>query len=1289
MTGRPVRISIIANGRSARAELNRTSSSVASLNRTISRGAKVIGGAFAVGAIVRAGKAILANGDAYTSQLNKIEALTTAQQRAQVGGISGVAKQLEKAKGAYARYGNTVADAAGGVTELVKAGQTLPEALRSVNATLVLAKAGELGVADASSLVATALKDFHLSGKRAGDIANYLANAANISTSDVSDLGEALKFVGPVAHDVGISAQQTAAYLAQLSNAGIKGTMAGEGLRRVMLSLQSPTGKADKAIKRLGLNVFDAEGKARPFSDVLTDLSGKLAGLTDKQRKADLRAIFGLQGVTGAQVLLDNVKSLDAYTKGVERAGAAQKLAEANSKGLMGTLRRAKALFESSGQAAYRAFSPLVNKALKPMVDALERNQGQLEDQAKAIANRALPTMKSFGHVLQDTAQTAKDVAGDFKPFVPILGDLADVAKAAADGFHNLPGPLKSIATEVGIASLVMPRLAGGVGSVTSRFAAGRAALVQYRSDLVLTREAAALYGPVSQQVAAAQARMASRSAALLSGIRNVAGVGGLLALTKSASESDSALSGLESTLGAAAVGFSVGGPIGAAVGGAAGLVFNLAKAFRNAGDDAQEAARQASASKSWETAKASVNNLTEALYGTIRAYNSVTAAAVQQGFRDDAGHLKPWVQQLLDAGVSMDTLTRATLGQADAQKLLTSAQGKVGANLLFRKGAIDQAAASLKSYQDQLRALDQTIASQGHGATSGQLAEQERLNGLIRGSRTDLAAAKNAYKDYASTVGEGKRELQLYNSTLTGHRAKMTDLARQLGITRKEYAGFPKAVRTEFEAHNLPQTKTQLADLARQYKLTPKQVLTVLKAMGVTVSKAEAKSLGVAYNKVPKQITATAKVVGGQAAVGAAHSFGSQAGSAYGSGFVGGIAAWQGRAEFAAAAMAAAAHAAAMRNLDAHSPSRKMIEVGKWFSQGFAIGIRKDATKAIDATETMLDRIDKAQERILAKAPKSRRRALEKEFKEQDRTVRKLVKQYSAGDQGLKAIAARQSKVSDAIDNANQKLADARQAWRDYRDALKAGVVAFGDITALGTNGAGNVNGDALVQQLTTRRDAIQKYVADVELLKSKGLNGTALQQILDKGVDGGLQTAEALLAGGSSLIGTVNTLQAQIDQAGGRLGTSMANNFKLAGIQAAQGLVDGLLGQQKDLERIATIIANSLVKSVKKALKIKSPSRVFKQIGRYNIQGLRIGMDSTYVARTGELAAASLVKGFGTPALNAFMASPSLLAAQQQAAPITINVHAPVGADGVRVAREIEGYLGQGRTVGVRGLS
>jgi TP901 family phage tail tape measure protein len=90
------------------------------------------------------------------------------------------------------------------------------------------------------------LNTFHLKAQQAGDVANYLANAANISSADVSDLAESLKYVAPVAASAGVSIKQTNAVLAELANAGIKGSAAGTSLRTFLLSLQAPAAQAAK-----------------------------------------------------------------------------------------------------------------------------------------------------------------------------------------------------------------------------------------------------------------------------------------------------------------------------------------------------------------------------------------------------------------------------------------------------------------------------------------------------------------------------------------------------------------------------------------------------------------------------------------------------------------------------------------------------------------------------------------------------------------------------------------------------------------------------------------------------------------------------------------------------------------------------------------------------------------------------------------------------------------------------------------------------------------------------------
>lgn len=366
--------------------------------------------ALGFGAATVAGGVFLAKvGGPYVDSLNKIQALTEVSNAR----MKRVAHQLEANAGMYAKMGQTTGDAAAGVVELTKAGMKLDDAMKAVNATMVLAKAGELSVADASSLVANTLNTFHLQAGRAGDIANYLANAANISSADVTDLAESLKYVAPVAASTGVSLRQTNAILAELSNSGISASNAGTGFRKFLLSLQAPSGAAAKDLKALGVEIFDSSGKMKPLGKVIDILSGKLGKLTDERRQKVMKSVFGLTGVSAAQVILENgAKGLDRYTKGVGKAGAAQKLAESSSRGLMGTINRLKASVTSLGQSIFREFSPVIDDALKPLADAFDR-----------MSAKAIPFLHHA--IAQISAAFKSDLVPAFREMMPVIQPIA------------------------------------------------------------------------------------------------------------------------------------------------------------------------------------------------------------------------------------------------------------------------------------------------------------------------------------------------------------------------------------------------------------------------------------------------------------------------------------------------------------------------------------------------------------------------------------------------------------------------------------------------------------------------------------------------------------------------------------------------------------------------------------------------------------------------------------------------------------------------------------------------
>jgi TP901 family phage tail tape measure protein len=365
MASTSVTFDILARDKASSTFRNIGDSATKSTSHIAKFGAILKKSAIGVGLLTAAAGVFVAKvGAAYVDSLNQIQALTGANDIQ----MKRAASTLESQSGAYAKMGQSTGDAASGVVELTKAGLSLGDALKSVRGTMTLAKAGALSVGDASSVTANALNTFHLKAKAAGDVANYLANAANISSADVSDLAESLKYVSPVAVAAGVSIKQTNAILAELANAGIKGSSAGTSFRTFLLSLQAPTAQASAIMKDLGIQVYDSTGKMKPLGDVIQEVGGKLDGLSQKEKTADLKAIFGKVGIAGATTILnEGKKGLEEYTKGVGKAGAANKLAQARTKGLGGSIAMIKSSAVSSAQSLYRHLSPIADKLIRPL----------------------------------------------------------------------------------------------------------------------------------------------------------------------------------------------------------------------------------------------------------------------------------------------------------------------------------------------------------------------------------------------------------------------------------------------------------------------------------------------------------------------------------------------------------------------------------------------------------------------------------------------------------------------------------------------------------------------------------------------------------------------------------------------------------------------------------------------------------------------------------------------------------------------------------------------------------
>lgn len=145
----------------------------------------------------------------------------------------------------------------------------------------------------------------------------------------------------------------------------------------------------------------------------------------------------------------------------------------------------------------------------------------------------------------------------------------------------------------------------------------------------------------------------------------------------------------------------------------------------------------------------------------------------------------------------------------------------------------------------------------------------------------------------------------------------------------------------------------------------------------------------------------------------------------------------------------------------------------------------------------------------------------------------------------------------------------------------------------------------DALKQQIADT----QKYMDTLGQLRAAGLDDRTYKKLLEKGT-AGQEFATQLLAKGKDGIAELNKLDAGLAKVSVSIAQKAGRDLYQAGINAAQGLVNGLRQKQSAIQKAMQHLADGMVWALKRRLGIKSPSKLFGELGQYSGQGLADGL-------------------------------------------------------------------------------
>lgn len=394
--------------------------------------------------VLAIGTAAVTTGNDFEAQMSRVQAIA--------GATKDELKQLtDQAIDLGASTSFSASEVASGMENLASAGFTTQEIMEAMPGLLDLAASSGADLATSSEIAASAIRGFGLEASTSAHVADIFAEASARTNAQVEDMGEAMKYIAPVANTMGLKIEEVAAAIGIMSDAGIKGSQAGTTLRGALTRLTKPTDKMVGVMEDLGISFYDNEGKMKSLTEMISMLQDATKNLTDEQEQNALTTLFGTESLSGMVALINRGSGeLSDMTKSFEDCdGAAQDMADTMLDNTKGAFESLSGSLESAGIAIQQALAPSI-RDLSEWIQDLVDDFNDLSDEEK-----------------ENIIKTALLVAA-IGPAVKILGTLTSGVGKAVKGIGTLSQAIGVLKTGAQSANTTANTLAKGIGAIAN-----------------------------------------------------------------------------------------------------------------------------------------------------------------------------------------------------------------------------------------------------------------------------------------------------------------------------------------------------------------------------------------------------------------------------------------------------------------------------------------------------------------------------------------------------------------------------------------------------------------------------------------------------------------------------------------------------------------------------------------------------------------------------------------------------------------------------------------------------
>ncbi|ENZ7232945.1 phage tail tape measure protein [Klebsiella pneumoniae] len=346
-------------------------------------------------------------------------------------------------------------------TTLARSGYKADDVLAATGSTVNLSLAAGVDIAEAADIITNMQSAFNLPTTEIQRVADVMTKGFTSSNTGLVELGEAMKYVAPIAEAAGASIESTTSMLGVLADNGIKGSMAGTGASAIFNRLQAPMGKAVDAIAELGVKTRDSKGNMLPVEGILKDIYTSFAknNLGTAEQGEYLKVIFGEEAMKGAIKLVAAAGngSLDKKRREIQGSGGTTELiAKIQTSNLDGDLKNLQSAWEDL------------------QIEVFEKQDSALRKLTQS-ATEWLGTVAAWTKANPELTKTLFNVVTGALTIIGVLGGIGLVAWPVITGINAIiaaAGVMGTVFTVAGSA------IATALGAITWPIVAVGAAIV-------------------------------------------------------------------------------------------------------------------------------------------------------------------------------------------------------------------------------------------------------------------------------------------------------------------------------------------------------------------------------------------------------------------------------------------------------------------------------------------------------------------------------------------------------------------------------------------------------------------------------------------------------------------------------------------------------------------------------------------------------------------------------------------------------------------------------------------